>query len=247
MSADLTLVVAAHDETALCGPSMRAADMAVESARSRGLTVERVVALLSPTDATSRYFDQPRFDPWRRTVLDATDPATAFDSLTRNVSGRLMAFLTVDTIISENFLTVGAAQAGPGVIAQPELAVTFDGLKAVRVNVDSTSPLLTPHVLYVQPLYGGTCVAPVEAYTSSSGAHDLLSSRAPLRSRRFVVETLSSGWRHVVAKDTVVFERCRGFPGAPADAAWAGEPARLSPLRVDRARQLLPRSDRADS
>ena len=48
---DLTLVVTAHDETLLCGPTMRSADLAVAEARARGYAVETIVALAErPSD-----------------------------------------------------------------------------------------------------------------------------------------------------------------------------------------------------
>src|SRR4051812_33621993 len=66
---DVSVVVTAHDEIAVSGPTMRSADLAVAEATRRGHMVETIVALDKPTPATSEYFYQPRFDHWERWEL----------------------------------------------------------------------------------------------------------------------------------------------------------------------------------
>jgi len=61
---DLTLIVTAHDETVVAGPTMRSADLAVAAARDGGFTVHPIIALDAATEATTAYFGQPRFDHW---------------------------------------------------------------------------------------------------------------------------------------------------------------------------------------
>ena len=82
MTTDLTLVVTAHNETLVSGPTMTSADRAVAEARAAGFTVQTVIGLDAPTDRTRAYFEQPRFDHWERRVLDeAETKLTALRSL----------------------------------------------------------------------------------------------------------------------------------------------------------------------
>ena len=50
-STDLTLIVTAHNETTVCGPTMTSADVAVEAARAAGYSVQTIVALDQATEA----------------------------------------------------------------------------------------------------------------------------------------------------------------------------------------------------
>ena len=61
---DLTLVVTAHSETLVAGPTMASADRAVAAAREAGYTVQTVIALDRATEATTEYFHQADFDHW---------------------------------------------------------------------------------------------------------------------------------------------------------------------------------------
>ena len=60
---DLTLIVTAHDETLVCGPTMTSADLAVAAARDAGYTVQTIVALDKATEATTEWFRQPELRP----------------------------------------------------------------------------------------------------------------------------------------------------------------------------------------
>ena len=139
---DLTLVVTAHDETVVCGPTMRSADLAVAEARGRGYTVETVVALDKATPATNDYFHQPRFDHWERWEMHEGDLGRVRNAIVPQTKGRYIAFLDADDLFSENWLAEGiaaldaATERGERSIAHPELNVLYDRGKSVLQNVD---------------------------------------------------------------------------------------------------------------
>ena len=94
MTTDLTLIVTAHNETVVSGPTMRAADIAVEVARARGFGLRTMIALDAATPETSRYFHQPIFDHGERRVLHEGDPALSSSPPT-SASGPHVAMLTI--------------------------------------------------------------------------------------------------------------------------------------------------------
>ena len=106
---DLTVIVTAHDETVVCGPTMRSADLAVDAARSRGYKVETVVALDKATGATSEYFHQRRFDHWERREMHEGDLGRVRNAIVPETEGRYIAFLDADDLFSENWLAEGIA------------------------------------------------------------------------------------------------------------------------------------------
>lgn len=214
MTTDLTVVVTAHDETAVCGPTMRAADLAVAAARARGLTVQTIVGLDAPTEATRAYFHQPHFDHWERRAL--REPGQVRNALAPETDGRFIAFLDADDLCSENWLAEGvaaldaAADAGERVIVHPELNVVFDGQKRITLNTDQGSPLFTPHYLYVRDYYqDSVCLAPREAHLDIPHVTWDVTGGPSHRDFQWTIETLAAGWRHRVVRDTINFRRCR--------------------------------------
>ena len=214
---DLSLVVTAHDETVVCGPTMRSADLAVAEAQDRSYTVETIVALDNATPATSDYFHQPRFDHWERWEMHQGDLGRVRNARVQQTKGRYIAFLDADDLFSQNWLADGiaaldaAAGRGERAIAHPELNVVFDGNKAVRQNVDSSSPLFSPHLLYVRNCYDSLCISPREAHLAVPYVLRDIPNGLSYQDWQFAIETLSRGWRHLVVQDTIIFKRRRDF------------------------------------
>ena len=181
---DLTLIVTAHDETLVCGPTMRSADLAVTAARAAGHVVQTIVALDKPTEETKAYFHQPAFDHWERRVMGEGDLGRVRNALVPEVDGRYIAFLDADDMFSENWLVEGialhdaAAERGERVIAHPEVNMVFDGIRAVLHNVDQDSPLFTPYFLYLRNCYDSLCMTPREAHLAVPYVHRDIPERA---------------------------------------------------------------------
>jgi glycosyltransferase involved in cell wall biosynthesis len=241
---DLTLVLTAHDETVGAGPTVRSADLAVAAARERNYGVEAIVALDRATPATSEYFHQPRFDHWERRGLDEGDLGRVRNVIVPRTKGRYIAFLDADDLFSENWLVEGiaaldeAAVRGERAIAHPELNVVFDGHKAVRQNVDSSSPLFTPSLLYVRNCYDSLCMAPREAHLAVPYVPRDIPNGLSYQDWQFAIETLSRGWRHLVVQDTIIFKRRRDFSLVVESNARRSIVRSLPEMAIDRVRDL---------
>ena len=244
MSTDLTLVVTAHDETAVCGPTMRAADLAVEQARSRGYTVQTVIGLDAASEATSAYFHQPHFDHWERRVLSEGDLGRVRNALVPECDGRYVAFLDADDIFSENWLAEGvaaldaAAERGQRAIAHPELNVVFDGQSTVLLNIDQDSPLFTPHYLYVRHYYDSLCLAPREAHLEVPYVTRDVPNGLSYQDFQFTIETMAAGWKHRVVADTIIFKRRRDFSLVTESNSRKSIVRKLPAMAIGRIRDL---------
>ena len=244
MTTDLTLVVTAHNETTVCGPTMRSADLAVEAARGAGLTVQTVVALDAATEETTAYFNQSRFDHWERWAYDEGDLGRVRNALVPRTEGRYVAFLDADDLFSENWLadgvaTLRAAEArGERAIAHPELNIVFDGVRTVLVNVPQDSPLFTPHYLYLRHCYDSLCLAPREAHLEVPYVSRDVPNGLSYQDFQFTIETLDAGWRHVVAPDTIIFKRRRDFSLVTESNNRRSIVRALPGMAIDRIRDL---------
>jgi Glycosyl transferase family 2 len=241
---DLTLVVTAHDETLVCGPTMRSADLAVAEARGRSYTVETIVALDRATSATRDYFHQPRFDHWDRWEMNEGDLGRVRNAIVPQTKGRYIAFLDADDLFSQNWLAEGiaaldaAAERGEPAIAHPELNVVFDANKAVRQNVDSSSPLFSPHLLYVRNCYDSLCMSPREAHLAVPYVIRDIPNGLSYQDWQFAIETLSRGWRHLVVQDTIIFKRRRDFSLVVESNTRRSIVRSLPEMAIDRVRDV---------
>jgi hypothetical protein len=244
MSTDITVVVTAHDETAVCGPTMAAADLAIEAARAGGLSVQAVVALDAATEATTAYFRQPRFDHWERWVFDEGDLGRVRNTLLPETDGRFIAFLDADDLFSENWLVEGAAaligadERGERAIAHPELNVVFDGTRSMMVNIPQDSPLFTPHYLYARHYYDSLCLAPREAHLEIPYVSRDVPNGLSYQDFQFTIETLDAGWRHLVVRDTIIFKRRRDVSLVTESTQRKAVVRSLPGMAIDRVRDL---------
>lgn len=247
MTSDLTLVVTAHDETAVCGPTLASADRAVAAARDAGLTVQAVICLSAPTDRTRAYFEQDRFDHWERRVLEEADAGRAYGTLVPRTEGRHLAFLDAGDLLSRNWLVAGvreleaAAERQVRAIAHPELTVVFDGQRDVILNVGQRSPLFTPHYLHFRSYYD-SCLAPREAYLESTRTSEETLGPA-FQEPRFTIETMAAGWDHLVVPDTIVFKRRNDLPQSAEGTRHTPVAPPLPAMAIDRIRRLARATD----
>ncbi|GAB3864434.1 hypothetical protein GCM10028801_33580 [Nocardioides maradonensis] len=241
---DLTVVVTAHDETTVCGPTMLAADDSIAEARARGITVQSVIALDRPTDATAAYFAQDRFAHWERRTYDHGDLGRVRNALLPETDGRFIAFLDADDLFSENWLAESVArllraeEAGERVIAHPELNIFFDGITSVLVNLDQTSPLFTPQYFYFRNYYDSLCLAPREAHLEHAYVSRDIPNGLSFQDFQFSIETMGAGWEHVVVRDTIIFKRRRDFSLVVESSTRRSIVRALPEMAIDRVRDL---------
>lgn len=244
MTTDLTLILTAHNETAVCGPTLRSADIAIEAARVRGITVRPIIGLDAPAPETESYFHQPRFEHWERKVLHERDLGMVRNALAKECDSRYVAFLDADDLFSENWLAEGvaaldaAAQRGEHAIAHPELNVIFDGSKAVLLNIDQGSPLFTPYYLYFRHYYDSLKMAPLEAHLEMPYVTRDVVKGLSYQDFQFTIESLASGWRHITVKDTIIFKRRRDFSLVTESNTRKSVVRALPAMRIDHIRDL---------
>lgn len=240
---DLSVIVTAHDETVVSGPTMASADLAIADAERTGISVERLIVLDTPTEETRAYFAQPDFDHWDRRELDQRDLGRVRNEVVPQCQGRWIAFLDADDLFSENWLSVGmslareADQQGRRVIVHPELNWQFDGGSSVMVNTAQDDPIFAPHYLYMAHYYDSLCLSPKEAHLETPYVSRDIPNGLSFQDWQFTIETMARGWTHVTARDTIIFKRRRDSSLVTESTAHSSIIRALEPMSIERDRK----------
>lgn len=241
---DLTLVVTARHESYVAGPTMRAADVAADTARESGFTVHQVLALDEPTAAAAAYFGQPHFGHWDRRTFHEGDPGTLRNAIVTECDGEYIAFLAADELPSANLLSEGlrtlreGRARGERLVASPELEVAFDRGNGSFRRLDQRSMLFTPYCFYLSGCYASGCISPREAYLEAPFARRDLPNGLALEDLQHVVEAMGRGFVHVVVPDTIIFRRGWDNPDPARRAIERALMRSLPELGADCVREL---------
>jgi glycosyltransferase involved in cell wall biosynthesis len=145
----ISVVLTAHREGVLAGPTIASLEAALARAAAAGLPGIEVVAVLDRPDADTAALVAAALPAARRLVLDAGDPGVARNAGIAAAAGCFVALLDGDDLWSENWLAEawGLVSARPDAIAHSELNLTFGAERSLWWHVDSEGPLFDPAYL----------------------------------------------------------------------------------------------------
>ncbi|MCC0022619.1 MAG: hypothetical protein H6874_00175 [Hyphomicrobiaceae bacterium] len=209
----MTLAVVAHSETVVSGPSMKAAEAAIEKAKEAGYSVERLVGFDSPTEGCRDYFGQPAYDSWSKQHFRFGHQGRVRNALAEIAVGRWLIFSDAGDLFSENWLIEAlnllsaAEEAGERVIVHPELNWQFDGARQVHTRIAQADLLFSPIELLIRNPYDAMCAAPRDAWLENPYPDRGAGDGCSFGGWEWSVQTMGNGWQHVVARDTIIFKR----------------------------------------
>jgi len=236
---DLSVIVTAHNESVVSGPTIRSADMAIARARAAGFRVEAIIALDCATQECRAYFNQPAFDHWTRIEVQQGDLGRARNEVIGKCSGDNIAFLDADDLFSENWLDEGLKLIKAGVhvgerrIVHPELNWLFDGEASVYVKIDQDDPLFSPHHFAFTNYYDSLCMSPREAHLECPYVHRDIPNGLSFQDWQYSVETMAAGYIHRSARDTIIFKRRRDFSLVVESRNRVSTVRAIEPLAID--------------
>ena len=241
---DLSVIVTAHNETVVAGPTMRSANDAIVAAEGAGLEVEKIIVLDRATPDCAAFFRQPAFDDWTRVVSTEGDLGRTRNWVLPQTKGANIAFLDADDLFSENWLAEGmrclqeAETRGARVIAHPELNWFFDGASSVLWNIPQNHPLFLPEYFYFRNYYDSLCLSPRQAHLDHPYVSRDIPNGLSFQDWQFSIETMAAGWEHVVARDTIIFKRRRDVSLVTESSGRQSIVRSLDSMAVDRIRGL---------
>ncbi len=212
---ELSVVLTAHDETLVCGPTLASANDAIAAAEDAGIKVERIVALDKATADTRQWFEHNAADSWTLLDFDEGDLGRVRNAVVPRTKGRFIAFLDADDLFSRNWLRAAVERLradsamGRRSIAHPELNWLFDGGHSVFFKPEQDDALFAPQHFYFMNYYDSLCMAPREAFLEHPYVARDIPAGLSFQDWQFSIETMAAGWHHASVKNTIIFKRRR--------------------------------------
>tara|TARA_R110002051_G_scaffold139514_1_gene212207 strand:+ start:24235 stop:24981 length:747 start_codon:yes stop_codon:yes gene_type:complete len=212
---DLTVAITAHDETLVAGPCIHSVEAAIDAVEKHGFRVQRLLGLDNATPGAEQYFRQEQLGAWQIEEFSFGDPFQVRNAMVERGAGKWIAFVDADDLVSENWFVKAALrlaraeQKDEKIIVHPELNWIFEAHEMVFAKPDMDDEIFLPQYLYFANYYDMMAMAPREAALSIPYGHRDLNNGFGYQDWQWNIETVGAGWRHVVAKDTIIFKRRR--------------------------------------
>lgn len=209
---DITVVITAHREGPLAGPSIRSGLAAIEHVKkSHGLDVEIIVVMDRADAATKAMFRNALGEAATMLETDFGDPGQARNHAVSNASGEVISFLDGDDLWSENWLTEGwqFCAARPDAIGHCACIVTFGEVHGLWWHIDSEGGLFQPEYLQWSNYWDAMAIARTEVYRSNPFRANDLKLGFGHEDWHLNCATIARGIAHAPVPRTIHFKRRR--------------------------------------
>lgn len=208
---DISVVITAHHEGRLAHHTMCSLFRARDYALERGLSVETVIVLDRPNEATIDYFSTCA---WPVTIETANfgDPGLSRNFGVSRSRGRYIAILDADNLVAKNwfhdtFRYLDGRQQR--IVAHPEYQILFENENLVFRQISSTDPKFSVANIIEYNYWDTVCVAKRDIFFRHPYEESTGGPGFGFEDWHWNCQTLADGIEHHVVPHTVHFMRMK--------------------------------------
>lgn len=204
-------MVNVHAEGLLLRPTLCSVQRAAERARTKGVSVEVLVVLDRPDEATRRCVGE--FEQVVRIIdADYGDPAEARNTGARSAKGTHVAFVDGDDLVSEHWFWRGLHDlraSGALTIVHPEYSVRFGEQQLIWRKLSQNDLRFRYEGLPWANPWDNACLARREVFLSHPYLPANPASGWGFEDHHWHCETIAAGYLHLTVPETVLFVRMK--------------------------------------
>jgi glycosyltransferase involved in cell wall biosynthesis len=211
-SVNISLIITAHREGVLAGPSILSALAAKERAEKEiGVSVEMLVILDRPDAITEAVFHEKVGDAASIVVTNYGDPGLARNHGVGIARGEVVSFLDGDDLWSSNWLTEGWSfcELESDAVGHCACIVAFGQVSGVWWHIDSRRPLFDRNYLFWANYWDAMSIGRADIYRKHPFRANDLREGFGHEDWHWNVLTLEAGLQHAPVSRTIHFKRRR--------------------------------------
>lgn len=210
MATDITAIITGHREGHVSVASLRSFQIAIEQARSAGLTCQAIYVLDRPDELTRSLFERYASGSGDFMVVDFGDQGFARNAAIERAEGLHTAFLDGDDLWARNWLVSGLdflKLCPPNHIAHPQYNYFFEGQATIFTHIDQLSNLFNPDLLRITNYWDSLCICPTRIHREFPFCKRDIQAGFAYEDWHWNCETVAAGKVHRVVPETVIFKR----------------------------------------
>lgn len=208
----LSVIMTAHNESLLIGPSLKSVELAIRNLHYEEKAVQKLIALDNPNKDTEAFVEANFDESWKIFKFNIGDISEVRNRMVTESSGEYLAFIDGDDLFSENWLSAALIEAEAdksNSIYHPELNWIFGNQNHVWIHTSSNDPCFTPYYYYFGNHYDALCLAKRECYESIKFVSKSRQKNIGYEDWTWAMDTTLNGYQHKVVRDTIIFKRRR--------------------------------------
>lgn len=204
---DISIAITAHNEGLVAHKTMLSIEAAIANLQTANISYEVIISIDNGDSVTKSYFEKYSTEEHYRVLeVDFRDLSDSRNNVVSESSGRYIAFLDADDLVSSNWLLEGyRVVSDSGAIAHPEYSVTFGDDNLMWQKRNSNDLVRDTLCLIDNNLWDSPCMAARDIFLAHP--YHPNGNGYGYEDKHFNSQTLAAGIMHKVAPKTILFVR----------------------------------------
>ena len=209
---EINICITAHNEGILIGLTLESILKAKKFASNIGIETVISICVDSGDQKTKDFICNNEEKVQKILFTDFKDQGLARNKLVNESKSEYLGFMDGDDLCSENWIAASFKKilnSDQKVIIHPELNWFFDNQNSILLNIEDENTLFDKEYYLQHNYYDALCIAPREAWLENPYCTRQIKKGFAYEDWLWNIETRLAGWKHKVAKDTIIFKRRR--------------------------------------